>query len=147
MEISAAKVSDLEELAQLYQQLIPNDFSISKMEEVLVRQQSNPGHFISIARVDGKVVGSLLSVTCEMLFGQCKSFMVIEDVVVDESMKRKGIGSALMIDAEKRAQASDCSYIMLITDVERLGSQSFYKSLGYQTDEYCAFKKSLNPSS
>jgi len=56
-----------------------------------------------------KVVGSWLSITCEMLFGQCKSFMVIEDVVVDESFHRKGIGAAIMMHIEQHAKENNCS--------------------------------------
>lgn len=143
MQITPATEKDLPQLAELYQQLIPNEFSIFKMEDVLKRQKDNPSHSISVAKIDGKVVGSLLSVTCEMLFGDCKSFMVVEDVVVDEAYKRQGIGSALMADAEQRAKESNCSYVMLITDTVRNDSQQFYKSLGYSTDEYRGFKKYL----
>jgi ribosomal protein S18 acetylase RimI-like enzyme len=81
----------------------------------------------------------LLAVICEMIFGQCKSFMVVEDVVVDEARRRTGIGVALMRYIEDYARKNNCAYIMLITDTDRVGSQKFYKRLGYNTDEYCAF--------
>ena len=94
----------LPELADLYQQLIPNEFSISKMKAVLNKHRNNPNHIVLAARVDGKLVGSLLAVICEMLFGQCKSFMVVEDVVVDEAHRRTGIGVALMHHIEDYAK-------------------------------------------
>ncbi len=108
-----------------------------------MKQSDNPNHIVLGAKIDGKLVGSLLAVMCEMLFGQCKTFMVVEDVVVDIAHRRKGVGNALMQFIENYAIKSNCSYVMLITDEDRVGSQAFYKSLGYKTDEYCAFKKKL----
>jgi ribosomal protein S18 acetylase RimI-like enzyme len=141
--ISPATENDLYELADLYQQLVPNDISIPKMRDVLDRNKNNPNHLVLVARENGQVVGSLLAVIGEMLFGQCKSFMVIEDVVVDKSRRRSGIGAALMQYIEGYARERNCSYIMLITDMDRASARDFYKSLGYKTDKYCAFKRFL----
>ncbi len=143
MDISPITENELPELTNLYQQLIPNEISIPKMKYVLNRHKENPNHVVLGAKIEGKLVGSLLAVMCEMLFGQCKSFMVVEDVVVDESYRKKGIGAALMHHIEGYAREKNCSYIMLITDTDRVGSQKFYKSLGFKTEEYCAFKKQL----
>ncbi len=143
MEIAALQEGDLAELAQLYQQLLPNDISIARMRVAFERNRNNENHLILTAKLENRLVGTLLAVVCEMLFGQCKSFMVIEDVIVDEGQRRKGIGKALMRYAEKYARSRNCTYIMLITDADRLGSQEFYRSLGYATEEYKAFKKSL----
>ncbi len=143
MEIAALQEGDLADLAQLYQQLLPNDISIARMRAAFERNRNNENHLILAAKLDNKLVGTLLAVVCEMLFGQCKSFMVIEDVIVDEGQRRKGIGTALMQFAEEYARSRNCTYIMLITDADRLGSQEFYRSLGYATEEYKAFKKSL----
>lgn len=143
MQISAAQQQDLPELAQLYQQLLPNTVHLDNMKQVLARQSDNPSHYIAVAKVDGKVVGSVLSITCEMLFGACQSFMVVEDVVVDHAYQRQGIGAALMADVERRAKQNNCSYIMLVTDNDRSDSQRFYLAQGYKSDPYCAFKKHL----
>lgn len=143
IEVSEIKDDDLEALADLYQQLVPNQSSIEKMREVLLSNRDNPNHVVLVAKQDGRVIGSLFASCCEMLFGECKSFMVIEDVVVDENHRRKRIGQELMYVIEDYALRNNCSYIMLITDTDRKGSQYFYSSLGYKTDEYCAFKKQL----
>ena len=134
---------DLSELSVLYQQLIPNNVDLSKMEQVFSSNKENPNHMILVAKDKGRVIGTLLSSCCEMLFGECKSFMVVEDVVVDEQYRRQGVGELLMSKVESHAKSRNCSYIMLITDRDRVGSQRFYQSLGYQMDEYCAFKKHL----
>ena len=144
MEISPITEADLEQLAQLYQQLIPNEFSLEKMNEALRRNSAHGNPVILGAKSDGILVGTLLAVTCQMLFGQCRSFMIVEDVVIDANHRRKGIGKALMQHIEQFAKSKNCSYVMLITDADRLDSQEFYRSLGYKSAEYCAFKKHLN---
>jgi len=143
MEISEISKKDLHGLSELYQQLIPNSFDISKMEKVLASNQSNSNHMVLVAKDHDRVIGTLLSSCCEMLFGECNSFMVVEDVVVDVKYRRQGIGESLMGWAESHAKSRNCSYIMLITDRDRIGSQRFYQSLGYDMDDYCAFKKHL----
>ena len=143
MEIAALREDDLTELALLYQQLVPNDISLARMSETFKRNSNNENHLILAAKLEDKLVGTLLAVVCEMLFGQCKSFMVIEDVIVDGEKRRIGIGRALMQFAEEYARKRNCAYIMLITVADRLGSQQFYRSQGYATAEYRAFKKSL----
>lgn len=143
LEISPITLDELPALAALYQQLIPNEASVAKMAQVLAENRDNPRHTVLAARVDGRLVGSLLAVTCPMLFGQCRSFMVVEDVVIDQAYRRQGIGSALMQAIEDQARTQNCSYVMLITDTDRVESQAFYTSLGYNSAEYCAFKKHL----
>ena len=90
LEISKAREDELPELAALYQQLTPTDASVPNMKLVLSRNEDNPNHVVGAARRDGRLVGSLLAVTCEMLFGPCRSFMVVEDVVVDVSHRPHG---------------------------------------------------------
>jgi ribosomal protein S18 acetylase RimI-like enzyme len=143
MEIGRISEEDLAALAELYQQLQPNEPSVAKMRETLLAVEQDPNHIIIGARIDGKLVGSALGIVCQMLFGQCKSFMIIEDVVVDSEHRRDGVGTALMLEMEKLAVQQNCGYIMLITDEDRTGAQNFYKSLGYKSDSYRAFKKKL----
>lgn len=143
MQIEEVSEDELEQLAQLYQHLLPNEVSIDRMREVLARNRTNPYHVVLAAKVEGNVVGSLLAVCCDMLFGQCRPFMVIEDVVVDEAHRRRGIGRALMDRAKRHAHSLDCSYIMLITDRRSPEPREFYTALGYNTEGYCAFKMHL----
>jgi len=143
MKISRVSEDDLPQLAQLYQQLIPNEVSIPNMKMVLECNLNNPNHVVLVAKINEKVVGTLLAVICNMLFSKCKSFMVVEDVVVDEAYRKNGVGRELMSYIEETARNGDCSYIMLITDNDRHEANEFYKSLGYSSHEYRAFKKHL----
>ena len=143
MNIDQLKPTDLEQLSKLYQQLIPNEISLVKMEEVFARNRDNENHLVLTAKEGKALKGAILMSITEMFFGQCKSFMVIEDFVVDKDHRGKGIGKALMEAAEKIAASRNVSYIMLITDMDREDSRKFYHAMGYQSEGYCAFKKHL----
>jgi ribosomal protein S18 acetylase RimI-like enzyme len=143
MQISPIAEEDLPQLIQLYQQLIPNEYSQERLRDAFLRNQASGNPIVIGAKIGDKLIGTLLAVRAQMLFGACKAFMVVEDVVVDAAYRRKGVGSALMRNVEQHALDNNCSYIMLITDADRHESQQFYKSLGYNTEEYRAFKKHL----
>ncbi len=143
MEIGPITEEDLSALALLYQQLKPNEASVEKMREALPQVQRNPNQFVLGAKIEGRLVGSVLGVACQMLFGQCKSFMVVEDVVVDADHRRAGVGTALLREIERYAAERGCSYILLITETDRVEAQRFYASLGYQTDPYQGFVKKM----
>ncbi len=143
IKIAKIKEDDLKELASLYQELQDNEASIDKMRKTLLKVKDDSNHVLLGARVDGILAGTLLGVSCQMLFGKCKSFMIVEDVVVSSKFRRLGIGKALMNKIEEIAEQLNCSYIMLITDTDRPNAHKFYLSLGYKTNEYKAFKKSI----
>lgn len=143
MDIGPIIPEDLPALSLLYQQLVPNDPAVEKMREALAVIQRNPNEVVLGAKIKGQLVGTVLVVACQMLFGQCKSFAVVEDVVVDSGHRHQGVGTALMREVERWALARNCRYLMLITDTDRAEAQRFYESLGYETDHYCGFKKML----
>ena len=144
MQIARIQEADLPALDALYQQMQPTGFSIESMREALPTVGEDSNHIVLGAKVDGKLVGTVLAVVCQMLYGHCKRFMVVEDVVVDGQHRRMGVGAALMRELETHAIRTECRYIMLTTDSDRLGAQRFYGALGYQSSGYVAFKKKLH---
>jgi GNAT superfamily N-acetyltransferase len=143
IEITRIRNDDLPDLARLYRQLQPSEQSVAAMTATLAKIGGDPRHVLLAARVEGRLVGSLLGVACQMLYGRCRSFMVVEDVVVDEDWRRHGIGRSLMQTIERHARELDCSYIILLTDADRVESRAFYTALGYNSDPYTGFKKRL----
>lgn len=59
--------------------------------------------FIICAKYNGEVVGSLMRVANRELIGECRPFMVIENVVVSDHCRRMGIGKLLMEHIEKNS--------------------------------------------
>ena len=53
------------------------------MRATFRRLKDRPDYVFLGAKTDGRLVGSVLGIVCEELYGQCVPFMVVEDVIVD----------------------------------------------------------------
>ena len=65
--------------------------------------------------------------------------MLIENVVVAERCRGRGIGTGLMRALEDIAQENRCQDIMLVSGQARTAAHAFYHFLGYTEDK--RFKK------
>jgi len=135
---------DLPALAGLYKQFWGEDSSLELMHATFQRLNSNPNYIFLVAEgPEGGLAGSVMGIICEELYGACRPFMVIEDVIVDADQRRHGIGSALMRALEQHALDRGCGYILFVTEAERTDAHRFYASLGYQLHTHQGFKKHL----
>ena len=143
VKIARLTARDLPDLIDLYQQLQPTQADPRRTRAAFARIRRRRHQVFLGAHHAGRLVGTVLAVTCQMLYGPCRSFAVVEDVVVAERHRGHGIGTALMAAIEHWAQDRDCSYIMLMTDHDRPRSRRFYAGLGYEHRPYVGFKKRL----
>ena len=143
MGIRALRETDLSSLAELYVQFWGETSCLEKMQETFRRLKGNPDYIFLVAEHKGHIAGSLMGIICEELYGECRPFLVIEDVIVDRAFRHKGIGSALMRKIETCAISRNCNYIIFVTESERTEALPFYQSLGYSPDAYRGFKKRL----
>jgi GNAT superfamily N-acetyltransferase len=84
-----------------------------------------------------------MGVVCHDLVGECRPFMVIENVIVSRDCRRQDVGTALMQAMEKIARRRKCYYIMFVSKSRRKEAHRFYESLGYRLDAVQGFKKYL----
>ena len=111
-----------------------------------MRPRAVPRAVPLVADQQNNLVGSVMGIICEELYGDCNPFMVVEDVIVDKHQRRLGIASSLMRELEICALKHNCNYIIFVTESERTEAHRFYESLGYKSDEYKGFKKRLKKS-
>ena len=145
MDIRPIVESDLPELALLQKELIDEEGNIEKMLELLPTIQKDGNYYLLCARKEGHLIGSLVGIVCHDLFGKCIPFMVVENVIVAQEMRRQGIGTKLMEEIEIIARDRGCRYIMLVSAKERIKAMDFYHHLGYNSVHYRSFKKVLDP--
>lgn len=143
MKIRRLAEDDLAGLSGLYAQFWGEESSLEQMRATFRRLAENPRYLLLVAEEAGCLAGSVMGIICEELYGECKPFLVIEDVIVDRQHRRAGIGSALMRELERCAADSGCSYVIFVTETERVAAQRFYASLGYALDSHKGFKKKL----
>nr|WP_243414882.1 GNAT family N-acetyltransferase [Sporosalibacterium faouarense] len=135
--------SDLDSLSALYRQLGGKESNKEEIEKVFHLIDSNPDYYLLGIKNETKLVGSAFAIICNDLYYQCKPFMVIENVIVDEKHQRRGYGTILFEKIEQIAKKHKCYFIMLLSNKKRNSSHKFYRKLGYIGDESIAFKKYL----
>lgn len=143
MNIECLTGNDLEPLAEMFQQFWGEKSSLKKMRSTFSKLASNPAYILLAAKHGNRLVGFAMGIVCDDLYGECKPFMVIEDLVVDKSRRRDGVGTALMRELEKRAIDHDVCQIIFITESNRREALQFYRSLGYEFEPYKGFKKRM----
>ena len=88
-----------------------------------------------------KIVGMCTVGRVEGLSKGCRPFAVIENVVVQDSMRRKGIGTALVCHAADQAEKWNCYKVVLETGTKNEGKLHFYEKCGFGRGDKTAFIK------
>jgi len=91
-----------------------------------------PGSKLLIARVDGQIMGTLTLITFPIPTGM-RAW--IEDVVVDEAARGRGVGAALTSEAVRLAQAAGARTVDLTSRPSREAANRLYQRLGFQPRE------------
>lgn len=113
----------------LYSQLSKRsgDPSLERMEGVL-----NANHILLGALDTDKLVGiASLYILRMPKVTKC----LIEDVVVDESARGKGIGRTITTKLIEEAKSIDANYVDLTSKRARVASHKLYQSLGFEERE------------
>jgi len=144
VETREARLEDLEGLNRLYLQLSGNDHGLSsRYKDIFAQMKSDSAYHLLVAvNEDDNVVGSVLGIICKSLAAHYESFLVIEDVIVDDSLRRAGIGRALFEKIEQIALENTCAYSILVSSGFRTEAHRFYENMGY-TESVVGFRKRL----
>ena len=134
---------DIFELAQLYRQFWNEDSCVETMNKQFIKFQKNDSHILISAIDNNKLIGSVMGVICEELYGDCKPFLVLENMIVDINYRNKGLGKALITKLEEIATKKNCTQVLLITESNRIDACKFYESAGYSPQTHKGFKKKL----
>jgi GNAT superfamily N-acetyltransferase len=143
IEVKEIDRNDLSDLSILLEELSGMKTDFDKMAHNFEWMTRNRGYIILGAKYDGKLVGSLMGIICHDLVGECKPFIVIENVIVSGEYRGRGIGKWLMEEIERIGRAQNCYYTMFVSGAQRKEAHQFYQSLGYQLDMVQGFKKYL----
>lgn len=134
--------TDMPQLAVLYKQFWNEDSNILAMEEQFNRLSKQEAYILLSATIKDKLVGSVMGIVCQELYGNCMPFLVLENMIVDKSVRRRGIGKCLIQKLEEIARLKNCTQIILVTEMERIDACSFYESCGFQLNNK-GYKKKL----
>jgi GNAT superfamily N-acetyltransferase len=139
MIIRKAQDKDIPQILELYKQLSFEPEKYQKAPEadcrrMLTEIEKYPNSALLVAEEDGKVVGTTFLAILPAFAHHTSPFAVVEYVVVDEKVRSKGIGKALMEDCKARSKAAGCYKIMLASSKQRTRAHKFYREMGYKED-------------
>jgi GNAT superfamily N-acetyltransferase len=107
---------------------------VTPVDEAYVREYLvSPGSGILIADDAGKAIG-LLSYSIRASLVHAGRSCVIEELVVDETTQRQGVGAQLVEDLLRRAAGWGCIEVSVTTLTGQRGAIEFYKARGFSDD-------------
>ncbi len=105
---------------------------------------ANPMHALVVAEdEDGAIIGCYQLSILDGLSLRAARRAQIEGVRVATGHRGRGIGAAMMADAEDRARAAGCALIQLTTNKSRDRAHAFYSRLGFEPT-HLGFKRQLD---
>jgi GNAT superfamily N-acetyltransferase len=118
--------------------------SIEETKRRLTGIETDPAHAVYVAELSaGEVVGWVHVYACDLIVAERQA--MVGGLVIDERVRRRGIGRLLMEKAERWARQHRCLSISLRTNVIRNDAHEFYKRIGYQrVKTQHKFQKQLN---
>ncbi|MNO30336.1 putative acetyltransferase [compost metagenome] len=131
-------------LNKLYNELIHSPTDPQKLEAAFRSIKSDSRYILLGAFVDGELLGSMMGIVCQDLVGDCRPFMVIENVVVSSRSRRQGLGKKLMAALEAIAHERNCYYIMFVSGEKRKEAHIFYEAMGYREEKVEGYRKHLS---
>ena len=139
LEIREATEEDLPSLLTLYEQLHLKrglGLSLEEARRIFERVRRNPDYRIYIAAADGKVIGTFSLLIMENLAHRGAPMSFVENVVVDEVWRGKGVGKRMMEFGMDRSREMGCYKVTLSSHLEREAAHRFYESLGFRKHGY-----------
>ncbi|MGN0145184.1 MAG: GNAT family N-acetyltransferase [Clostridium sp.] len=137
MIIEKLKIEDIAQVLELNRDLVPFEFSDDKAVELYKEMSLNENYFLAVAKEDNMIIGTAMGICCHALSAP---FLVIEDVIVKEGLRGKGIGRKLMESLDEFAKEKNCAYAILVSSGFRKGAHKFYENVGF-TDSVRGFRK------
>jgi len=131
-----------DDVVEAFARLVPQLSSSSPApdEAELKAIVTSDGTVIFVARLDGRIVGSLTFVTFRIPTGM-KAW--IEDVVVDESVRGRGVGELLNRAALDEARRRSIDSVSLTSRPSREAANRLYQRIGFEPRETNVYRYRL----
>jgi GNAT superfamily N-acetyltransferase len=143
VKIRTAEPGDLDSLVSLLATLfaIEEDFVFDERRGLALMLENERG-CVLVAEAEGQVVGMC---TGQLLVSTAEGglSLLVEDVVVDEQWRGRGVGRLLIEAISDWARLEKVSRLQLLADRNNVPSLDFYRSLGWQTTELICLRTSL----
>lgn len=142
--IREAVKTDRDQLEKLYRMLVPNSRHLNVLEAQIETIRLDPHNFLLVYELEDEIVGTLTLNICLQALHGLRPYGIIENIVVDEGHRGKGIGKQLLQYAEAYCITANCRKIMLLSHSSRYRAHQFFEREGYSGTVSKGFKKYLD---
>jgi len=142
MKIRNAKAEDFDRICELLQQLWPDKTLDNRaLKTVMNRALLSPQDIYLCIEVDNTVAGFCSLAIRNSLWKEAR-IGTISEMVVDETFRKRGIGTALLGTIVDMARQKGCRCIELDSAFHREAAHHFYEKAGFEKRAYL-FSKEL----
>jgi GNAT superfamily N-acetyltransferase len=136
-----ARSDDFSDILRLYRQLQPDDPWLDDGSDATAfdRILSSPGLHLFVLDLDGAVVATTYLNVIPNISRSASPYAVIENVVVEESLRGSGLGKQIMAATLQAAWAAGCYKAMLMTGSRKPATHNFYRACGFSADAKTAY--------
>jgi GNAT superfamily N-acetyltransferase len=130
-----ANEGDLPAVLALYAQLGQDDGSVLSLNEadrIFAKFRSYPDYRIHVVLDGEKVIGTFALLIMDNLGHLGTPSAILEDVVVAEELRGRGIGKAMMAYANDLCRQKGCYKMTFSSNMNREPAHRFYESLGFR---------------
>lgn len=135
-----ANGTDSEQIKHLYL-LLTKDQQVSVLPERIDVISKHPENFLFVVEFEKTVVGTCFITFClDPMYG-FQNYAVLENIVVSDIVRGKGVGKFLMQEVESFCFSKDCTKLMFLSSSKRIDAHRFFKAMGYSQDIKKGFVK------
>jgi GNAT superfamily N-acetyltransferase len=99
---------------------------------VLAEILADPRRELTVAELDGRIVGTADLLVVPNLNHHSQPWAIVENVVVADAARRKGVGRALMEHLIALARDAGCCKLQLLSGKHRAPAHALYRSVGLE---------------
>lgn len=118
------------------------DADTAKYEAAFEAMRAQGGNRIYVGEHEGRIVATYQLIVIAGLSLRAARRAQIESVRVARDLRGRGIGAAMLADAEARASAAGCALMQLTMHASRAEAARFYQRHGFEAS-HVGFKKPL----
>ena len=136
-----ARAADFDNIVRLYRQLQPDDPVVKDGSDAAAFKQilEVPGLHLFVLELDGVLVATTYLNVIPNLSRSASPYAVIENVVVEESLRGTGLGKEIMAGTLRAAWDAGCYKAMLMTGSHNPATHAFYRASGFSPDAKTAY--------
>ena len=142
IKVREAKKKDIKTITKYYKRLYEGDEKEPFYNSKLRIGKISAGQRLIVASSENKIMGFVWIVWYEHI--KNKGVMYIEELYVDNSFRRRGIGKKLINEAIEIAKEKKISSIFVTTGEHLKAAKKFYKKINFRNmPKTCWFVKEL----